>query len=188
MKKNIFIELTPLLDVILIILFFILVQSEGRMGTFYEETREALEAEFAVLEEELEAFMEAFTDEVSTLREIRADYEALRLGMAEDSGVVMITIEADASDSNQRWVVLEADSVYTRIPLSWSNIERDAARLELNSTLAEKMQGLEHIFIFVVFRFDSTRIFSADYRLVADAIQIQQQFHQMAVAELDVRR
>jgi len=53
MKKNsILIELTPLLDVILIMLFLILVQSAGRVDAFYEETRLAFETELETFKAE----------------------------------------------------------------------------------------------------------------------------------------
>ncbi|MCL2362619.1 MAG: hypothetical protein FWC73_12510 [Defluviitaleaceae bacterium] len=188
MKKNsILIELTPLLDVILIMLFFILVQSEGRMGDFYEETREALEAEFAILEADLEAYKAEHASEMEILRGIGASYEALRLGLEEDAGIIMISIISNETDNDMRWILVESAAQVTRIDLCWSTAARDAAALELNTVMTSKIQDMASSIVVVAFRFDSASIFAADHRLVSSAIHIQRQFNQLIVAELDIR-
>ena len=186
-KNNVLIELTPLLDVILIMLFFILVQSEGRMDTFYDEVREGFEAELAIIEADMEAFKAQHANEMDTLRGISADYEALRLGLEEDTGIILINILSDTSDADIRWITIEADSNSTRIDLCWNAPARDAAALELNTVLASKIQAIGNTVVVVVFRFDSAGIFIADYRLVSNAIHIQRQFNQLVVAELDIK-
>jgi len=185
-KNNVLIELTPLLDVILIILFFILVQSEGRMGTFYEETREALAEEFALLEAQLEEYKAYFADEVNNLREIRAEHDALILGLEEDSGAILISIEADPILQGSRRIVVEADSVSTRIDLNWDAPVRDEASRMLNTTLTDKIRDMDRGIVLLLFRFSGADIYMADYRLVANAIHIQQQFHRLVVAELRI--
>ena len=180
MKKNsILIELTPLLDVILIMLFLILVQSAGRVDAFYEETRLAFEAE-------LEAFKSEYYNEMERLRIISDDYSALRLGLEEDAGIIMISIVTDSRDLDIRWLLVEADAQSTRIDLCWNNLARDNAALELNTALAYKIQNAENSVMVVVFRYDSSRIFRSDHRMVTNAIHIQRQFNQLVVAELDI--
>jgi len=181
MKKNsILIELTPLLDVILIMLFLILVQSAGRVDAFYEDTRLAFETEF-------EAFKAEYYQEMAHLRQVGADYSALRLGLEEDTGIVLISIVADGDDIDHRWILVEADAQVAQIYLTWNALERDNAALELNTVLAGKIQGTENSVIVVVFRYDSSAIFMSDHRLVSNAIHIQRQFNQLVVAELDIR-
>ena len=186
-KNNVLIELTPLLDVILIMLFFILVQSEGRMGSFYEETREAFEAELAVFEADLEAFKAEHAVEMEHLRGVRDDYETLRLGLEEDTGIILISIVSSPDDHNERSIVIEADYNITVIALCWNNTARDNAALDLGIALTEKIQGTGNSVIMIVFRFDSASIFRADYVMVGNAIHLQRQFNQLLVAELDVR-
>ena len=175
-----------MLDVILIMLFFILVQSEGRMGSFYEETRANLEAEFAMLEAGLEEFKAEHAEEMHTLRGISADYHALRLGLEEDTSVILVSIESDASDSNIRWIKVEADGISTSIDLCWNTYYRDAAALDLNTTLGSKIQESGNTVIIIAFRFDSGNVFVADHRLVSNAIHIQRQFNP-AVTSVDIR-
>jgi len=179
-KNNILIELTPLLDVILIMLFLILVQSAGRVDAFYEETRLAFESE-------LDAFKAEHQYEMEYLRRVGADYNALRLGLEEDTGVILISIVADANDIDNRWLLVEADSQAARIDLCWNALARDNAALELNTVLAYKIQNAVNSIMVVVFRYDSSGIFMSDHRLVSNAIHIQRQFNRLVVAELDIR-
>ena len=188
MKKNsILIELTPLLDVILIMLFFILVQSEGRMGVFYDETREAFEAERAIIEAQLDDFKAEHAQEMDRLRGISEDYNALRFGLEEDTGIILISIVADADDPNIRSIVIEANCDITTIDLNWSAPARDAAALELNTVLANKIRNSGNSIIVIAFRFDSASIFMADHRLVENAILIQRQFNQIIAMQLNLR-
>jgi len=189
MKKNsVLIELTPLLDVILIMLFFILVQSEGRMGTFYDEVREAFEAEVATIEAELDAFKAEHADEMEHLRRVGESYDALRLGLEEDTGIILINIVTpDRDDLDTRWILIESDSQSTRIDLSWSIPAREAAAVELNTALAGKIQNAGNTVMLIVFRYDSSLMFHGDRRMVDNAIHIQRQFNQLVVTELDIR-
>jgi len=185
-KQSILIELTPLLDVILIMLFFILVQSEGRMGDFYEETRAALESEFAVLEAGLEEYKAQHAYEMDRLRGMGESYAALRLGLEEDTGFVMVSIISDSDDINDRWVLVETDLYSTRIDLCWNNVARDAALVELNTILSNIIQHTGNGIVVLAFRFDSAAIFAADHRLVTNAIHIQRQFNDMVIV-VDMR-
>ena len=178
-KNNVLIELTPLLDVILIMLFLILVQSAGRVDAFYEETRLAFETELA-------AFKAEHGQEMAHLRRINEDYTALRLGLEEDTGIILISIVVDSLDIDERWLMVETDAQATRIDLCWNALARDNAALELNRVLANKINNADNAVMVVVFRYDSSRIFRSDYRLVSNAIHIQRQFNQLVVAELDI--
>ncbi|MCL2527473.1 MAG: hypothetical protein FWE42_03560 [Defluviitaleaceae bacterium] len=186
-KSNIIIELTPLLDVILIMLFFILVQSEGRMGDFYEDTRAALESEFAVLEAGLEEYKAQHAQEMGILRDISEDYAALRLGLADNTGLIMVSIASDANDSNIRSVLIETDLYNTAIELCWNNLARESAALELNTTLSGLIHEMNNTIVILVFRFDSREIFAADHRLITNAIHIQRQFFNEMVIAIDMR-
>lgn len=180
MKKNsVLIELTPLLDVILIMLFLILVQSAGRVEAFYEEARLSFETE-------LEAFITEYYHEMENLRRIGEDYSALRLGLEEDTGIIMISIVVDSRDIDIRWLLVETDSQSTRVDLCWNSLARENAARELNTALAYKIRNADSSIMVVVFRYDSSRIFRSDHRLVTNAIHFHRQYNQLIVAELDV--
>ena len=160
-------------------LFLILVQSAGRVDAFYQETRQTFESE-------LDMFMAQHYDEMEYLRRVGADYSALRLGLEEDTGVILISIVSDAADIDNRWLLVEGDTQVTQIDLCWNTLARDNAALELNTILAYKIQNTTNSVIVVVFRYDSSRIFMSDHRLVTNAIHIQRQFNQLVIAELDI--
>ena len=180
-KNSVLIELTPLLDVILIMLFLILVQSAGRVDAFYEETREAFETELA-------EFKANYYREMEHLREVSVAYSALRLGLEEDTGIIIISIEADRADIDNRWLLVEADTQVTQIDLCWNALARDNAALELNTALAAKIRQAGSSVMVVAFRYDSSVIFRSDHRLVTNAIHVQRQFNQLVVVELDARQ
>ena len=169
------------MDVILIMLFLILVQSAGRVDAFYEETREAFEAELA-------EFKADYYQEMAGLREVGMAYDALRLGLEEDTGIVIISIVADRADIDNRRLLVEADTQVTQIDLCWNTLARDNAALELNTALAAKIQQAGNSVMVVAFRYDSSVIFRSDHRLVTNAIHIQRQFNQLVVVELDTRQ
>jgi len=187
MKKNILIELTPLLDVILIMLFLILVQSEGRVGDIYYEMREAFEVEAAQVEAEFEAFKAQHAIEMDHLRAVNENYTALRLGLEEDAGVIQISLLSDPMDLDTRWILIESTSQTVRIDLNWNIPARDAAALELNTAIADKIQYSGNAIIVILFRHNGARSFVSDRQLINNAIHIQRQFNQLVVTELDIR-
>lgn len=180
-KNNVIIELTPLLDVILVILFFILVQSEGRIDVVYAEAREAFEAE-------LEEFIYNLDEEVIELRQSAVYFDALRLGLEEDTSIIMLSLVADATDRNTRSIVIESQGNSMEIGLSWDQLARENALLALNTMLADHIQNAGSAVTFIVFRFDSTNIFASDHSLVGMAIHNQRANHpQVFSAEMDLR-
>ena len=192
MKKNsALIELTPLLDVILILLFFILVQNAGQMDVFYDETREALQAEFEAeitnLETSLDAALTQHAHDMEQMQIISASYDALRIGLEEDSGVILVSIVSEVDDMHTRWISVEAGNYVTRIDLSWNTLVREYATRQLNETLTNKINDMPNSVIILVFRYNSASTFTSDLMLVDSAIHIQRQFNQLVVAELDVR-
>jgi len=179
-KNNTVVELTPLLDVILIILFFILVQSTGRFEAMYAETREAFE-------EELEAYIAEFGNEVDDLRQAYFNYNELLLGLEEGASTILISIESDAGNPDIRSILVESMNMAAQIELNWDGLARDNASMALNAAIAEQVSG--DAVTFVVFRFDSGSVFMADHQLVRLAIHNQRlQSPQMFFSEIDMRQ
>ena len=145
---------------------------------FYDETRLAFETELA-------EFKADYYQEMEYLRQVGADYTALRLGLEEDTGIILISIVTDSTDLDIRWILVEADANVTQIALTWYDLQRENAALRLNTVLASKIQGTQNSVIVVVFRYNSATMFRSDHRLVANAIHVQRQFNQLVVAELD---
>ena len=183
MKRNsLTIELTPFLDVILILLFLVLVQSEGRLDIIHAEAREEMVAA-------QEAFQEAFVEEMEALRQTALAYDVLRLGLEEDTGVISIRLVVDEGNRDIRWILVEAAEQTRQIQLNWDSFARDNASLALNTALAEGVQREGGALTFIVFQFDSANSFIADYRLISMAIHNQRLHHpHLFSAELDLRQ
>ena len=180
-KSSIIVELTPLLDVILIILFLILVQSAGRIDTVYAETREAFELA-------LEEYKAEFGDEVDYLRDANVEFNALRLGLEEDTDIIIINISSNPASRDLRTILIEATGTVIEIPLTWDGLARDDASRILNTALAEQIRAANSAVTFVVFQFDSDSIFAADHQLIRLAIHNQRLHNpQMFFAEMDIR-
>ena len=165
-RNNIFLELTPLLDVILLILFLVLVQNESRMEVIYAEAME----DFAVSQE-------AQADEIDDLRQTAAEFDALMLGLEEEPHVIAISLLTDPADGETRTILVEASSQSMEIALSWDGFVRDNAAMTLQTTLAEHVRNADSPVTFVVFRFDSRDIFAADHRFISIAIHNLQLNH-----------
>jgi len=180
-QSSIIVELTPLLDVILIILFLILVQSAGRVDIVYAETREAFEIA-------LEAYKAEFGDEVDHLRQANVEFDALRLGLEEDTDIIIINISSNPINRDMRTILLESTGTVVEIPLTWDGLARDEASRTLNTALAEQIRTTNSAVTFVVFQFDSDGVFAADHQLIRLAIHNQRLHNpQVFFAEMDIR-
>jgi len=181
-KKPILLEFTPLLDVILLILFLVLMQSEVRVDMMYTEARELVETELANLEQEL-------GEEMQELRQDSMELDALRLGLEEDTGVIIVSLLPSSvpGGAGNRRIIIEADTT-TEITLSWDRIVRDTAARELNEALARGTQNSPNAFSFIIFRFDSGAIYNDDRMLIRLAIHNHQLANpQVFSAEFDSR-
>ena len=194
-KNNIFIELTPLLDVILIMLFFILVQGEGRIEAFYDEAREvfeiqyieareAFEAELAVIRADTEVFVAQHADEMYTLRAVNTEFHALLDTLDGDMGIIIISL-LEGVGTNRR-ITVEADSRFYDLTLTWDNLARDNTAFELNTILTEINREANSSLTMIIFRFDSRTVFAQDHRLVSNVIHIQRQFNPRGVFTVDI--
>jgi len=183
MKKNgILIELTPLLDVILIMLFLVLVQSQWRVDVQYEEGREAMETELAL-------FKAQFEDEMARMRDATDQLESLVDGL-ESANAVVLGLVHDDEDFNQRWITIDSEGITERIFLPSDRYRegREQAILEFNAILAHIIQSTDGGATFIIFRYDSMNIFYIDRGLLRMQINIQRLHNPLVFfAEVDLR-
>ena len=178
-KKSIILDLTPLLDVILVMLFLVLMQSEVRVDLMYNEARE-------LVEEELYNLQQEFGDELQLLRQDSLELDFLRLGLEEDTGIIIINLLPSGIGDNRR-IVIEAYTT-TEITLNWDGIVRDAAARELNEAIVNSVQNSPHAFSFIIFRYDGTLVYDDDRMLIRLAIHNYTLANpQVFSAELDLR-
>jgi len=186
-KQHILVELTPLLDVIMLILFLVLVQSQGIMDTIYADTQETLEARLEyyaqTLESRLEYYSQAFEasveemhrelgEEFILLQQRSQEFDLLQLGLlTEDTTAIIVTIVSQPLNVNERHISVQTPTGVVEIPLNWDGIVREMASTMLNSTFAQAAG--DSVATFVIFQIDGLRVFEADYHLVRSAINNQ---------------
>jgi len=175
-KQHILVELTPLLDVIMLILFLVLVQSQGIMDTIYADTQETLEARLEYYAQAFEARVEDMHRELGEefvfLQERSQEFDFLQLGLlAEDTTAIIVNIVSQPFNVNERFISVQTPTEHVEIPLNWDGIVRDMASTMLNTTFAQAAG--DSAITFVIFQIDGLRVFEADYLLVRSAINNQ---------------
>jgi len=211
-RSNIIIELTPLLDVILVVLFMILVQGEGRAATAenqaqdarvayrqaLDEERETLERAFAeeraALRSEWEAtqaqFMERFDAEWADLqdaarRQAILEFQALLQGLEEGATVIVVRMDIDPTNPHQRGLIVEAAGRHKTITLSWDEYEEAAVALH---DMLYDIVGKGNDVTFIVFQYDGTQTFVNDRNLVRQTVLALRAYNpRILSAEIDIR-
>jgi len=158
-KRNIIVELTPLLDIILILLFFILVQNARQVQTAYYDMRDELEARYG--------------EELAELRDTAEDYNELRIGLEEDATVVVVSIAPVDDEMAVRAITIEADGETAVVSLNGTLTAAQQSQMSL--TFSEHLAAMlgDSPVAFIVFRFDSTRTYNTDRAFIIAAIDIQ---------------
>ena len=178
-KKPILLEFTPLLDVILLMLFLVLMQSEVRVGLMYDEAQEFIETELAALEQE-------FGEEMDRLRQDSMELDALRFGLEEDTGVIIVNLLPSDAGGN-RLISVQADTT-TEITLNWDGVVRNSATRQLNEVLANSIRYSDHTLSFIIFQYNGRAIFNDDRELVRTALHNHRLANpQVFYTELDSR-
>lgn len=149
-KRQIFVDLTPLLDVILIMLFVILLRSGAAV--------DAAETQSAALRQELteaEESLAAMSRHERTLGVVEDESLVLTLSL-QNTAVRRIRIESDAADPT--YITLDT----ARYP--------DAAE-RLHTALRGAILASGHEAAFLVFQFDRNAIYEREYELISGVIR-----------------
>lgn len=175
-KRDIPIELTSLLDVILIILFVLLMQAETQTGAAQEISRQA-EAEI----QNAQAEIQALKTERDSLRikvgEI--EREGITVGLVEENSfIVTLSIQ----DLNVRTLLVEIRDGET-IPILVDSEDYAYTTNKLYSTIRNAIHLQEKETVFVVFQYDRSTIYQSEYLLVSNALrQLKQEISAEGIA------
>lgn len=181
-NRSIFLELTSLLDVILIIMFLVLVQSEGRVNLAYEESKE----EFAT---EIESLQQEINENLSEKEKLSSELESLKMGLEEDAYFILLNLQISEKDRSIRTISIEPHEKSTeQIDIVWEKDPRKNAFEMLDNSLSTIISESDSEIIFIVFKFNSKTIYEDDYRMIKLAIQRQKQYNSnIYTAELDLK-
>ena len=161
-RREILVELTSLLDVILIMLFVLLLQARTQTEQAKTSMTESME-QIALLEERLqetEAAKNAAEDERDALsRRILSDHLVL-----ENSRILTISVGVTGI------IAAEIENGPSRfIGYDWAEDSR--ARNELQSFCREFLQSADSRPAFLIFQYDRNRIYHAEYEMIASVVQ-----------------
>ncbi len=167
-RRQIFIELTSLLDVILIMLFILLTQAKTRTAEALD-TAALAESDAAALRMELTA---AYDEQDALQARIDAQEEradALQRQLWTENLVLdnslLLTVSVDKSGQ----IRLETEGEAATIPYDWA--EDTYAKNRLRGLLLDKLKGTDQEAVFLVFQYDRARVYHAEYNMIEDIIQ-----------------
>lgn len=167
-RRQIFIELTSLLDVILIMLFILLTQAKTRTAEALD-TAALAESDAAALRMELTA---AYDEQDALQARIDAQEEradALQRQLWTENLVLdnslLLTVSVDKSGQ----IRLETEGEAETIPYDWA--EDTYAKNRLRGLLLDKLKGTDQEAVFLVFQYDRARVYHAEYNMIEDIIQ-----------------
>ena len=168
-RRNIIIELTALLDVILIMLFILLVQAKSSTAQALEkaeaESRSAHSAQSRW--EAAEERIKSLTEELKLKEEKVEDLErqlVIRNAVLDNSLIIGIFVQPSAEiqlEENQEKGPL--------IPFRWG--EEDYAHNSLRALMLGYLDKAEGNSLFIVFQYDRTRIYRSQYEMLEKILQ-----------------
>jgi biopolymer transport protein ExbD len=202
-RREIFIELTSLLDVILIILFVVLTQARTRTADAIAEA-EADRSKAAVLEqaladsrEELDALRSSaasLQEEADSLLEqteaLRAEADSARRRLLSRELVLDNSLVATVSIPDRTSIRVETDGGGAQtISYAWE--DDNYTRNALLSALRQALSAGEGQAVFLVFQYDRSAIYRAEYDMIRDVLgeiklDAKQREIPLSVLELDM--
>ncbi len=188
-RREIFIELTSLLDVILIMLFILLTQAKTRTAQALD-TAALAESNVAELQTELSAAY----DEQDALR-AAADAQTERANALQRQlwtenivldNSLLLTVSVDKTGD----IRLETEGE-DRVAIAYSWEDDTYARNRLRGLLLDKLKTTDREAVFLVFQYDRARVYHAEYDMIESLIQeVKQEARQrdipLSVLEMDI--
>ncbi|MBQ6680222.1 MAG: hypothetical protein IJM76_09430 [Lachnospiraceae bacterium] len=177
-KRMIFIELTSLLDVILIMLFVLLMQaqSETDKARVHAEEEQAaavsIEAALQEAEEEKAALISSAAALSEELAEANEALDKAARKEITESLVLKNSRVLTVSVPREELILVEEDEPSTfeeRIVYDWEN--GNYAYNRLKAVLHERFESLNGQAFFVVFQYDREMIYRSAYDLILQAVQ-----------------
>lgn len=153
-RREITVELTPLLDVILIMLFLIMSQSSEAA----EQTKQEAEQKVSNME-----------CQVEDLRETNAELESrLDSYAAFDEYARIISIDISNKTDGNRMIIVSDGEHTERIEFDWESMRY--GENSLRAELIKSIDAWKDMPVFIVFNYDSSGIYRRDYEMITSVI------------------
>ena len=167
-RREIFIELTSLLDVILIMIFVLLTQARAQTAKALE-SQAAEEKTSARLKEEVEDLSASLDHAWAELGIVQEENDQLKRQLMTQDLVLdeslVITIRAE-----DETIIREIrDGVSDTIAYTWGN--ETYVSNKLKSLLLQDLSETEKHAVFIVFQYDRSGIYQNEYQMIESLIQ-----------------
>ena len=167
-RREIFIELTSLLDVILIMIFVLLTQAKTQTARVLDEQKD-LSAAASRLESQLEETEEELETARQELLSLKTENRQLNLQVLTQDLVLdesmVITIRAE----NGTIVREVRDGASDSVTYTWGN--ETYVSNKLKSLLLQDLDECEKSAVFIVFQYDRASIYQNEYQMIESLIQ-----------------
>jgi hypothetical protein len=175
--RQIIVELTPLLDVILIMLFVLLVFSKSQVDASSSAAEQA--------KADTESLRQELADTQNALSELRRHERTLDV---VDEKSLLLTISMQ--DGNIRRVRVEDESGKESF-LALDSLRRKDAAYRLHDLLLNRILEWENESVFLVFQYDRNSVYHAEYDLISGVImelkpELAEQGYHLNLIELDL--
>lgn len=189
-KRQIFIELTSLLDVILIMLFMVMVRAEGKTTEAMENAEKNKQA-YEQLTEDYEKLSGDYAAKESEAERLSEELDAANRQLIardlvrENCDILTVGVLTD------RRISLQSDSLsYRAIAYDWTDPNYAANKLQ--AALREWIKGAGDRNLFLVFQYDREGIYYNEYAMIQKAFRelksdLKKQDRSFYYIELDVR-
>ncbi len=163
-KREIFIELTSLLDVILIMLFVVLGQARTQTDEALDKSAQA-QTQIEAMEQELERAK----DENELLDAELGKYrrQELSLGVVEENSLI-VTISVQQGDT--RYILVELQGGESQ-SIALDAQDTNYIRNKLSTTVSNLISDSGKETVFVVFQYERQSIYQSEYRLIGAVVQ-----------------
>lgn len=183
-KRQIFIELTSLLDVILIMLFMILMQARTQTNSAMAEAEE-IRASVEDIKQEMADAEQKYEQEISDVQlmyeEVSNEYSALQDNykvlerqiitenlVLDNSLVITVSI-----GKNGAIIVETTGKQPISIPYDWN--DETYAENSLRAELKSRIQKSSEETVFYVFQYDRSKIYEKEYHLICNSAEMIKQ-------------
>ncbi|MBR6114978.1 MAG: hypothetical protein IKQ10_07290 [Oscillospiraceae bacterium] len=160
-RREIFIELTSLLDVIMIMLFVLLTQARTQTADAIAEAG-ARQTENTALRQEVETLRGELVGAQDAAESARR--QLLSQDLVLDNSLVVTVTAADRSA-----IRLEVEGGTQTVSYDWEN--ENYARNVLRAALRQQLTDTDRPAVFLVFQYDRDAIYRAQYEMIRDVLQ-----------------
>lgn len=173
MKRSPLIEMTALLDVILILMFLVLAGASQSVEDLKRDniSSQALEEKISGLESQ----NESLTRRLNSFTVL-------------ERSCLVITLSITRNEDTSRSVLLECEGTPSQtFGLTWFNLQyvKNALSAQIDNIIEDAL--LRYQAVFIVFQYDRNIIYQTDYRLISNVIQSQKDRANVYCAEYDIR-